>query len=194
MADLSIVYKIGADISGLEKGVNRAANATEGLAATAKRLGTVLGAAFSVTAIQGAISSTLEYAGAINDMSARTNIGVEALQQLEFAAGQVGLGLSDVTSGINMMQKRLGSGEAKKAIDALGLSMKDLLALKPEDQFFAIAQKIAAIKDPTAQVNTVMELFGRSGATLLPLITSNLEDLRAAHEGWFPAYMGTKAA
>jgi hypothetical protein len=180
MADVNIVYRIGADIAGLEKGVSRAATAAEGLAQTASRVGMALGAAFSVTAIKGAIDSTIEYASSINDMSARTNIGVVALQELEYSAKMVGLGLQDVTLAINQMQKRLGSGEAKKAIEAIGLTMKDLRAMKPEDQFFAIAQKVAAIKDPTAQVNTAMALFGRQGAAILPLITSNLDELRSA--------------
>lgn len=51
MADLNVIYRIAADITGLQDGVNRAANATEGLESTVGRVGKALTSAFSVTAV-----------------------------------------------------------------------------------------------------------------------------------------------
>lgn len=48
MADLNVVYRIAADITGLKDGVQRAAEATEGLGVTMGRVGSAIAGAFSV--------------------------------------------------------------------------------------------------------------------------------------------------
>ena len=49
------------------------------------------------------------------------------------------------------------------------------MRLKPDEQFNTIAQRIGAVKDPTARSAAALQIFGKSGTALLPMI----KDLRA---------------
>src|SRR5690606_7203985 len=63
----------------------------------------------------------------------------------------------------------------------LGLSVSDLAGLSPDQQFAAIADKIAAIKDPAMRTAAAMDVFGKSGADLIPMMAggaAGIEQLR----------------
>lgn len=109
------------------------------------------------------------------DMSARTGASVEALSTLGFAAGQTGAEIEDLETGLKKAQKAIveashGSDAAREALGRLGLSAEDLINLKPEDQFRAIAARIAKIENPAQRAAAAMEIFGKSGTKLLPMI------------------------
>jgi hypothetical protein len=111
----------------------------------------------------------------LNDMSARTGLSVEALSQLGYAAKQTGTDLGTVEAAVRKMQKSLvgaanGNFEAQAALSLLGLSAEKLLRLSPDEQFQAIAKAMAAIPDPTMKAALAMQLFGKGGTAILPLI------------------------
>jgi hypothetical protein len=57
-----------------------------------------------------------------------------------------------------------------QAIQNIGLEFENLRAMNPERQFETIARALAQVVDPTERAGLAMELFGKSGAELLPLI------------------------
>ncbi len=107
---------------------------------------------------------------ALNDMSARTGVAVESLSEFSYAADQTGTNLETVESGVKKMQKAIGA-----ATDG---PLKDLQGMKPEDQFAAVARTLNAIEDPGERAAKAMEIFGKSGTALLPMI-ADLENLQA---------------
>ena len=72
--------------------------------------------------------------------------------------------------------------EAVKAVDGLGLSVRRLRALSPEDQFYAIAGAIGQINDQNKQTEAGMNIFGRGFASLLPLLKEYDGNMRKAVE------------
>jgi phage-related protein len=52
----------------------------------------------------------------------------------------------------------------------LGLNIQQLQTLSPEQQFLQMAQAISKVQDPSRQAALAMELFGRSGTQLLPML------------------------
>jgi hypothetical protein len=87
-----------------------------------------------------------------------------------------------VETGVKKMQKTLyaaanGSKSASEAFAALGLNVQELMAMDPKQQFDAIARAIAQIEDPTARSALAMQIFGRSGTALLPMM-QQLDELR----------------
>lgn len=121
----------------------------------------------------------LELTGHLNDMAARTEVSTTELQRLSYAGDTVGVTLDDIIGGIGKMQANLG-GENDGAIAALtklGLSFDDLKGLDPGQQFEEIAAKLAAIQDPSERARLAMDLFGRGGVQLLPLLRQNLKDV-----------------
>lgn len=124
---------------------------------------------------------------ALFDMSQRTGISVEALSELGFAAEQSGTDLETLETGIRKMQRSItdaaqGSTSAQEALSLLGLTVQQLSGLSPEDQFKLIADRIAQIKDPTVRAAAAMELFGRSGTNLIPLLSGGAKGIEGLQE------------
>jgi hypothetical protein len=143
------------------------------------------GEAFAATlmaipnAIGASASRVLELGGKMADLSAKTGVGAEALQKFQYAGSQAGVGLDSITGAITKMQKALVDTPEK--FERLGLSVAHLRAMKPEDQFVAIAEQIGRIKDPAERAAAAIEVFGKAGAALLPL-TGNMRELMAEAE------------
>ena len=120
------------------------------------------------------------------DTSARTGLAVENLSALSFAAQQTGSSLGALEKGFTKAQRAIieaaaGSKKANEGFAALGLSAKRLVKLTPDEQFAAIAASIRGIEDPTARAAAAVQVFGKSGAELIPLI-DGLDELRAQAE------------
>ncbi|WP_063354331.1 phage tail tip lysozyme [Acetobacter oryzifermentans] len=59
--------------------------------------------------------------------------------------------------------------EAAAQFQALGISMKELKQLSPDQIFARIAARIRSLKTPAAQTIAATKLFGEAGASLLPI-------------------------
>lgn len=127
------------------------------------------------TGFLGAAATFADTGSELNDMSARTGMSVEGLSALGHAATQTGTDLSTVEGGVRKMQKALVAGseenmQAEATFASLGLSVKALERLSPEQQFNAIAKSVSAIPNPTAKAAAAMSIFGKSGTALLPMM------------------------
>jgi hypothetical protein len=150
------------------------------LGGIAKTLGGVFAGAFALDAVVSMAKEVIDLGGEIADLSARTGIGTDAIQELKYAADQTGSSLDTVTGAIEQMGNRLteGGGGTLQAVRALGLSFDDLQKMRPEDAFTAIADAIKEVPEPMRQTQLAMELFGKSGVELLPAIKSGMGELR----------------
>lgn len=109
-------------------------------------------------------------ANELDRLSQKTQISVESLSRLQFAAEQADTEFSSLTTAITQFQKRLGSGDAAVALDRIGISVANLKTLAPEDQLVEIARGFESVSDPAKRVALAMELFGKAGADLLPFL------------------------
>ncbi len=133
------------------------------------------------------VAATVSFANAGHEMatmSARTGIGVSSLSQLAYAARKCGLDNETLESGIRKMQKTLyaaanGSGEARDALAAIGLTIEDINGLPVEEKFKAIADRIAAIQSPTKRAGVAMAIFGRGGTSMLPMLAEGADGINA---------------
>ena len=121
---------------------------------------------------------------ALDKMSRRTGVSVEALSELQFAASQSGTSSESLEKGLRGMQRTLldaerGLSTAVDNLNDLGLSLKDLQGLTPQQQFAAFAEKLSQIEDPSRRAALAMKIFGRSGAELLPMMESGAEGIES---------------
>ncbi|MCR4414628.1 MAG: phage tail tape measure protein [Thermoguttaceae bacterium] len=121
------------------------------------------------------------------DMSARTGVSVEALSELGYAAEMSGGDMETLEGGLRKMQKAIseaasGSETARESLAALGITIADLKDLSPDEQFMRIADRLAQIKNPTQRAAAAMEVFGRSGTRLLPMMTDGAQGLEAMRQ------------
>lgn len=144
-----------------------------------------IGALAGGAAVAGGIlfelsEKAIETGEALNDFSEKTSIGVEAASQLDYVAKVAGSSLDQMGSAIFMMQKRMAddsSGSFAAALEKIHLSVQEIEALTPDQQFIKIAE---AFKENTTQsdrASVAMALFGRAGRDLAPLLMKDLGDI-----------------
>lgn len=166
-----------ADDSKLVRGLKVAEDHLKGFGKRVQEIG--LGfAAFGAGLLTPLIASAkifAEMGDGLDEMSQRTGITVESLSQLRSGVELAGSDMAGFETAIRKMQRTLtdaanGSQSAQESLAALGVDVKAIAALSPEQQFLALADAISKIEDPTARAAAAVELFGRSGTAILPLI------------------------
>ena len=112
------------------------------------------------TAISGAFVAAARHFSVSGDelskLSDRTNLSVESLSELRYAASQSGVSMGALSKGLRELQSK---GVDPKSFDS-------------------ILDSIAAIPDPLKQAQQAMQIFGkRTGSELLPML-GDLTELR----------------
>jgi len=178
-----------ADDSKLVRGLKRASAKLKAFGESVRNMGLKLvGLGSAVVAPLAASSKVFASTGdALAKMSARTGFSVETLSELGFAAELSGTDMETLELGIRKMQRTLvdaaqGSKSAQDALALLGLTVADLARLSPEQQFKLIADRLARIEDPTTRAAAAMELFGRSGTQLLPMLAGGAAGIEQIQE------------
>lgn len=128
-------------------------------------------------------------------VSERLDIPVEKLAGLKLAANVAGQDFEELTSGLQKMliavsKASHGNKEASDTFMQLGVDVKYLKTLAPEDQFALIADKLQAVSDVADRVNLARSLFGRGGVPILNVIQEGSEGLAK----WQRAAEGTGQA
>lgn len=191
--------EVGSDQSMLEKGLRDAEAKIRAFGQSIMSIGTKLGAiGAAITSPFIAAAKVFADSGSeLHDMSTRTGMSVESLSALGFAAKQSGADLASVEVGVRKMQKAMTAGslenmQAQATFAQLGLSIRELMALRPDEQFKEISSAIAKIPNPTARAGAAMMIFGKSGTALLPMI-EELDTLTGQAKE-FGLVMSTEAA
>lgn len=144
-----------------------------------------LASAFSGLSAMSIITAAADSADALNDMAERTGVAGEALSELNYAAKMNGTTLSEVEMALKRVSVQAtdaasGGEQASAMFDALGVSIKDAEGkLKSSDTLLQdVADVLNQVEDRTLRTALAVEVFGRSGAELIPL----MENMRSARE------------
>ena len=166
-----------ADDSRLVRGLRRAEKKVKAFGDSVRKLGLKTTAVGSAMIAPLAASAKLfsTYGDGVAKMARRTGLSVEALSELQYAAGQSGVEVSELENGFRRMQRTIydagrGLSTAKEAFADLGVGAAQMERLTPEQQFKLLAERISKIEDPTRKAALAMTIFGRSGTQLLPLM------------------------
>ena len=139
-------------------------------------------------------SAALEKGSELTNLSANTGIAVKDLQILQRQFQMAGKGAEDVGPAMAKMMKNIETGSAAGMIKRLGLNMEELRHKSPAEQFQAIGQSINALPDPAERATAAMDIFGKSGATLLAVFASGGFGEAAAQIGGQAEILGKDAA
>jgi hypothetical protein len=143
-------------------------------------------AAQNVLAMAGNVSSSLD---SLNDLSARTGIGVESLQGYALAAKMAGVDTEAFGVAVQKLAVNIGKatpGDAMdKALRGINLSVAELRMLAPEQQFSVIGDAIAQLPTVAERAAVAVQVFGKQGAALAPLFregAASIDELRERAE------------
>lgn len=169
--------ELGIDDSGFTKGLKAASGKLKafgsGLSSVGKKflaIGAGIGGPLlSAAKVFASVGSEMQ------ELSEKTGVSVESLSGLKYAAEQSGVGIDSLAGGFRKMQKFMadaqnGSKENQEELAALGVSMADLKNLSPDQQFEKFADAISNIHDPAQKAAAAMQVFGKGGVDLLPLL------------------------
>ena len=100
---------------------------------------------------------------------------------------QSGADMETLEAGLRRMQKVVveaadGSEAARDTLQKLGIAVGDLKALTPDEQFKLIADKLSKIENPALRAALAMDIFGKSGTKLLPLMNDGAAGIEALQE------------
>ena len=171
--------EITGDDTKLQAAMKRVQYGMEQTANVADRVGSALmkAGAAGVTAFGGMIAVFAKAGDEVNKASDRTGVAVEELYKLKYAAEQSGSSLSDVEAGLRGMARlmdgaRRGTETAVETLAMLGMTYEDLAGLSPEEQLLRLGDALSQITDETQQTALAMQVFGKSGVNLLPMLAA----------------------
>ena len=178
----NITVKIGADTYELQKGLAQAKTSVEGFG----RSNANLNASLDKLAIAGIAASaavavfvkkTIDAMDALDDVSQKTGVAVEALSKLGYVANIEGIGITGLQQSFIFLSRNLseaaqGAGSALPAFNALGVAFKnnDGTLRNSEEVFLDVAEQFKNMEDGAGKTALAMAIFGRSGASLIPML------------------------
>ena len=188
MADNSAKIVITA-VDNTKAGIDSATKGIQTLSGAISSIPGFGGVAASLAAFAGLgafkalISDTISAAAAMDDLSEKTGASVENLSGLARVAKISGIDIGTVETGLIRLSKALaGADEESKgaghALAAIGLEAEKLREQDPAQSLKEVADALGEYADGAGKTALALDLFGKSGAQLLPL----LKDLSEAEK------------
>ena len=194
MADLDIVLAVqdqtAKGVQSASRRLGKVGGQRGPLGAITKRAGLAVAAIGGIAGVAVAAGVALvdhmaEGARQLLNVSEATGVSTDALQAWGLAAERSGGSAEDIQDAVREMSLRLGeaaelgSGPAVDALDAIGISLSDLQALAPEQQFDLLRDSLSSIEDPARRVFLAEELLGSSTENLAGIIAATPADFDA---------------
>lgn len=166
------------DSSALEKDLKRVEANFKRVGANVLKAGAGL-AAFGAGLAAPIIKATnefIKFGDQVDKIASRTGASAQFISALGFAAEQSGADINTLEKAIIGQQRTLDDMNQglKTAIDsyaALGLKADDFAGLGVEESFLLIADRLSKIDDPSLKAAKALEIFGKSGQRLIPLLS-----------------------
>ena len=152
------------------------------------KAGTVmLGASAAVgSSILAVGKSTADYAGDMYDMARGAGIGVEAFQKLAYAGRMSGVETEKLSASLvkfdRMVAEATGGNKTyMQTFEDLGIKIKDSAGnlRQPNEIFEDVADIFHNTEDGIGKTALAVELFGKSGADLIPMLNDGKAGLKA---------------
>lgn len=121
------------------------------------------------------IKKSVDFADNMNDLSLRLGISTERLSVLSLYAEQSGTDIETLADGMGKLGVKLSSGD--KDLKSYGITAGTV-----DEALFQLADKIKNTEDPMLRLKIATDAFGKSGQTMLPLLTQGGDALRQMSE------------
>jgi lambda family phage tail tape measure protein len=179
----------------IESAGDRALGGLKGLGRQAELLRTgirTLGGALAGVATVGGLAAlvdrSISAADAIGETASKIGVGVEALQELRYAASLAGVQQQTLDMALQRFVRRVaeaanGTGEAEDALAQVGIALRDQSGnlRRSEDLLGDVADAFTRIEDPAERVRLAFKLFDSEGVALVNLLSDGsgtLEEMR----------------
>jgi hypothetical protein len=138
----------------------------------------------SGAAVFGLAKFVSNSAVAAGQLSQKIGVSTDALQELQYAASLTGLSSDELQVSMKQLSRHVydasrGVGEAGKPFATLGIRIRDAGGhLKSGDVILTqLSDKFAAMPDGVKKTALAVEIFGRSGEDLIPLLNKGSKSI-----------------
>lgn len=177
---------LGLDTASFETSAKAAQSRAKALGASIKS-GLMIAAAAAVAAggtVAMAVKGVIDEADDMSKAASKIGVPIEELSRLKYAADLSGVSFEGLQTAVGKLSKQMNEAKngSKGAIDAfaqIGVSATNADgSLKSSSQVLAeISEKFAAMPDGAEKTALAMELMGRSGAGMIPLLNGGADAL-----------------
>lgn len=177
---------LGLDSAQFGKGLKQAEAGLAKFGAAAKKGLAAAGVAAAglVTGLGLAVRGTINSADEMSKAAQKFGVPIEELSRLKYAADLSGLSFEGMGNGVRRLSQSMadaaeGVGQGAEAFDKLGIKATDAEGMmKPTSAVLAeIADRFAAMPDGAEKTALAMDLMGRSGANMIPLLNGGADAL-----------------
>ncbi len=185
LRELLAVFSFGVDTHELKEGENK----LEEFFGTLKKLAVGIAGAFAVKEVYEFAEANVKAMSEIERTAVQLGISTDKVQAFQFAAKSLGLEADQLLNSMGRLQvtqqaAASGSAQGAAAFSAMGVSVKDSNGqMKSADDLLTdVAEGIKGVKDPSKQAAIAVQLFGRQGRQLLPLLKEGREGVEGLAE------------
>jgi len=184
----TLLIKIAADQARLEQDMKKArgavqktSNAIQRSMAAAKKAFLALGIGAVGVKMVRFSTTTIDAMDAMAKMSRQAGVTTEELSGLSYAAQLSGTNNQDLTNSLgrlaaNLNDTKNGIGEAKDAFETLGIDATTITSAN--EGLLQIADRFAAMPDGVEKTALAIDIFGRSGMKLIPLLNQGRDGIK----------------
>lgn len=187
----SLLVQIGADVSGLETGGKQAVKSMQDLGRHARELGNQMAAlgaaavAAGVAMVAGLTKAGLDNIDTQAKLARSISGTIDGLRGLQLAMSEAGVSNETLAGNMQKFNARLGeaqrgTGEAKKALDLLGLSAAALSQMDADQRMATLADRIRELGLSTSQTGDVLRNLGIRGGEMVDILRQGGDVIRAA--------------
>lgn len=184
----SLRVALGLDSAQFTTGLAKARGEVSGFSNAAKIGFAAVGAAAIAAgaALGVAVKRSLDHADALGKAAQKAGVSVEALSRLEYAARLSDVSMEGLTGSLTKLGKAMvdatvdKGGQASIAFKALGIDVRDASGNIRDTNavFLDIADRFGRMADGATKSTLAMQLFGKAGAELIPLLNSGRDGLK----------------
>jgi len=187
-----LIVEITTDLTSMNVGLKAAEtgvkNASGKIAEYTTKVGiimTAMGAAIT-GAFAMMVKSSTDFGEELYRVSEQSGIAVEKLSELKYVAEQTESSFTAVAMSMKFLNRNIyeateGNIKMNESFRALGIILKDEVTgqvMKADEVFLAIADKFKAMEDASAKTALAMQLFGRQGVSIIPVLNLGSEGIK----------------
>ena len=193
--NMDAAFRLTASVSGTEqverfnKSLKEGEKAGIGMEAAIGKAGgmlKVLAASAAAAGLTAFVKSAIDLGDEMNALSIKTGVAVETLSQFKGAADLADVPMDALAKNINKLSSAIvKNDENGKLLKQLGINAKE-----GGEAMLQLADVMSNMNDPAARSALAIQLFGKSGADMLPMLVEgrdSIQKLSATMDGEFAA-------
>jgi len=161
-----------------QSALNSAQRGLGGLQKSAVAASSALKSAFGiigVAAVGAFVVRVSQAADQLQDLADNIGVSASSLSTLKLAAAQSGTSLDAVALAMQKMSQTIGdaasgSKQAQQAFSTLGINVREIANLRPDEAFSRVADAISRIENPYRRAAAAQDIFGKGAKDLQALL------------------------